>query len=209
MFSFRLAAVALFLALAAGPANAGQVTEISAEGVHQILAPPQMPALGAARAPITVVEYLDYNCPYCRKIAPDLVQLTRANRDVRVLFKDWPIFGGVSVYAARAAIAANWQGKYLAAHHALISVTERIASEAQVRDLLKTAGIDLGRLDADLKAHGQDIDKALARNAMEARALGLQGTPGLVIGDILVPGSLSLENMQTLVAHARAAAKQQ
>jgi protein-disulfide isomerase len=192
-------ALALLTAVVARPAAAGQIAEVSAEGMRHIVAPPQMPAMGAKQARITIVEYLDYNCPYCRKIAPDLVKLAKRDHRVRVLFKDWPIFGGVSVYAARAAIAANYQGKYLAAHHALISTPERLTSKEQVRSALKKAGIDLRRLAADMKLREYDIDAAIARNKAEARALGLQGTPALIFGDLLVPGAVSFEGMQKLV----------
>lgn len=207
MFKRALAALALLTTLAATPAAADQIAQISAEGMRHIVAPPLMPALGTRNATVTVVEYLDYNCPYCRKIAPDLVKLAKTDQRVRVLFKDWPIFGGVSVYAARAAIAANYQGKYLAAHHALISSSQRLTSEEQVRSTLKKAGIDLRRLAADMKLREYDIDAVIARNNAEARALGLQGTPAVIVGDLLVPGAVSFESMQKLVNLAGKPAK--
>ena len=152
---------------------------------------------------MTVVEYLDFNCPYCRRAAVTLGQLLSSDPKVRILFKDWPIFGGVSSYAARAALAAQWQGRYLAAHDILIDSPVRLASETQVRDRLTLAGVDLGKLDRDMADHRDDIDAVLDRTNGEARALGFSGTPGLVVGAFVVPGAVSLENLRTLVAASR------
>jgi protein-disulfide isomerase len=166
----------------------------------QILAPPQMPALGSARAKITVVEYMDYNCPYCRLMAPDFQRLVRTDPNVRILFKDWPIFGPVSTYAARASLAANYQGKYLIAHQALLSTPDRLSSIKQVRDALRHADINLKRLDTDLRVHGAAINATLARIRAEAQGLGLEGTPGLIVGDLFVPGAVDFADLQKLIA---------
>jgi protein-disulfide isomerase len=186
-----------------GPPAPAQVIQITPAGRAEILAHPATPYAGAANGDVTVVEYLDFNCPYCRKTAVSLGQLIAAEPKVRVLYKDWPIFGGVSVYAARAALAANWQDRYLAAHNILIDSPVRLASEAQVRERLTLAGVDLARLDRDLAGHGGAIDEILARNDEEARALTLTGTPGLVIGDYIVPGALDVDKLRQLVALAR------
>jgi len=191
----------LALGLAAG-ADA-QVMELTPEGRDAVLASPATPFAGHAGADVTVVEYLDFNCPYCRKTAVTLGQLLAGDAKVRILFKDFPIFGGVSVYAARAALAAQWQGRYLAAHDILIDSPARLASETQVRNRLALAGVDLARLDRDLAAHKGEIDAILARNNDEARALGYTGTPGLVVGAFVVPGALSLENLRVLITATR------
>ena len=191
----------LALGLAAG-ADA-QVMELTPEGRDAVLASPATPFAGHDGADVTVVEYLDFNCPYCRKTAVTLGQLLAGDAKVRILFKDFPIFGGVSVYAARAALAAQWQGRYLAAHDILIDSPARLASETQVRNRLALAGVDLARLDRDLAAHKGEIDAILARNNDEARALGYTGTPGLVVGAFVVPGALSLENLRVLITATR------
>ena len=190
------------LVLLAVPASA-QVSQITPTGKAAILAHPATPYAGAASGDVTLVEYLDFNCPYCRKMAVNLGQLIGAEPKVRVLYKDWPIFGGVSVYAARAALAANWQDRYLVAHNILIDSPTRLASEAQVRERLAIAGVDLTRLDHDLADHGAAIDEILARNSDEAQALNFTGTPGLVIGDYIVPGALEVDELRKLVALAR------
>jgi protein-disulfide isomerase len=193
------------LALGLVPAARAQLMELTPEGRAAVLARPDTPFAGRPGADVTVVEFLDFNCPYCRKAAVTLGQLLAADPKVRILYKDWPIFGGVSVYAARAALAAQWQGRYLAAHDILIDTSARLASEAQVRERLGLAGVDLEQLDRDLAAHRREIDDVLARNAAEARALRFSGTPGLVVGAFVVPGAVSLDNMRTLVNVSRRA----
>jgi protein-disulfide isomerase len=191
------------LALGLVPAARAQVMELTPEGRAAVLADPATPFAGKVGADVTVVEFLDFNCPYCRKAAVTVGQLLAADPKVRILYKDWPIFGGVSVYAARAALAAQWQGRYLAAHDILIDTSARLASETQVRERLGLAGVDLDQLDRDLAAHRREIDDVLARNAAEARALNFSGTPGLVIGSFVVPGAVGLNDMRTMVNASR------
>jgi protein-disulfide isomerase len=196
-----LTAVLLALTLSGG-AYAQNAALITAAGQKQMLNDPGTPLLGALHANITVVEYFDYNCSYCRKLAPAFGELVARDRGVAVLYKEWPIFHGVSTYAARLALATQWQGKYLQAHDALISAP-RLAQEGQVDDTLRQAGIDMTRLKADLAAHGAAIDEILKRNELEANALNLRGTPGLVVGRYVVSDVDSLESLQADVAHAR------
>ena len=202
---WRSAAAGLFAATTVflAPVAHAQLGRLTEAGRAAILARPATAFAGAAAGDVTVVEYLDFNCPYCRKAAVTLGELLVADPKVRVLYKDWPIFGGVSVYAARAALAAQWQGRYLAAHNILIDSPSRLTSETQVRDRLAAAGIDLAQLDRDLEAHGDAIDAILERNGAEARALEFSGTPGLVIGDFVAPGALGLDDLRSLVDAAR------
>ena len=202
----RAAAVLLVgaLALGATPAAAAGLSRITDAGKAAILARPATPTAGPATADVTVVEYLDFNCGFCKKAAVSLRELMAADPKVQVLYKDWPIFGGVSIYAARAALAANWQGRYIAAHNILINTPARLSSEALVRERLAFAGVDLAQLDRDLATHGAAIDTILARNDAEARALNFSGTPGMVIGDYLIPGALGVEDLRKLADAARA-----
>ena len=168
-----------------------------------MLARPATPFAGASAADVTVVEYLDFNCPYCKKVAVSLQQLIAGDAKIRVLYKDWPIFGGVSTFAARATLAAGYQGRYLAAHDILIDSPARLATEEQVRQRLAFAGVDLQQLDRDLAGHGGAIDAVLARNHQEALALGFTGTPGLLVGDFVVPGAVELDALRQLAKAAR------
>lgn len=165
----------------------------------QILAHPATPAAGAAEAAVTIVEWFDYNCPFCRKTHSQVQQLLHTNPKVRVLYKEWPIFGEVSDYAARSALAANWQRKYLTAHDALLGAPQELTDVAQVDSVLLEAGLDLPRLRRDRSEHAAEIEAILARSTQEAGSLGLRGTPGFLIGRQFVSRSLDLSQLQELV----------
>jgi protein-disulfide isomerase len=175
---------------------------VSAEAQKRILLDPGTPILGSAAADVTVVEYFDYNCPFCKALAPAFRPFIDGDHASAVLYKEWPIFGGVSIYAAQSALAASFQGKYLQAHDALISAP-RLAENSQVDSVLANAGIDLARLKADFIAHQASIDSLLARNDLEARGLGLHGTPGILIGRSVISGVSDLKSLQSAVALAR------
>src|SRR5262249_21244607 len=102
------------------PLQAQSVGNIPAEAQAAVTAKITTPAAGAKSADVTIVEFFDYNCPFCKKTEPELQRLLQADPKVRVVYKEWPIFGDVSTYASQSALAANWQGKYVAAHDALI-----------------------------------------------------------------------------------------
>ena len=148
------------------------------------------------------VEYFDYNCPFCKALAPDFRTLLATDRGVAVIYKEWPIFGGVSVYAAQAALATQFQGKYLQSHQALLSAP-RLAQTGQVDDVLRRSGIDMSKLKNDLLNHRAAIDALLARNQAEALALKLRGTPGILVGRTIAPGITDLKGLQTAVGLAR------
>ena len=168
-----------------------------------ILAHPGVPIAGGRATDVTIVEYFDYNCPYCRRASGALAELRATDPAVSVLYKEWPIFGGVSLIAARSALAAGWQGRYLAAHDALIAGSVKLASEADILARLDAAGVHLAQLRRDLIAHGREIDQTLIRNNAEARGLGFEGTPGLLVGSYVMPGALDVADMRTLVRAAR------
>jgi protein-disulfide isomerase len=198
--ALRLLAVLLLTPLtllAAEPRKAPAVL------VSALAQPPLMPAAGAKDADVTIVEFFDYNCPFCKKTAPELQKLLHADPKVRILYKEWPIFGDVSDYAARSALAANWQSRFLIAHDALIGAANDLDATAQVDAILKVAGVDLTQLARDRTAHATEISAILARNAQEAAALGFKGTPGIVVGRQLLPRSLTLKELQELTLSAR------
>lgn len=171
-----------------------------------VLRDPAIPAAGNRDGDVTIVEYFDYQCPYCRKIEPELQQVAQDDGHVRLVFKNWPILGGASVYAARVALAAGYQDKYVAAHEALIGLNSRL-TEAKARELLAGAGIDVARATRDLDARATDIDAVLARNNDQAKAFGFRGTPSFIIGKFRVPGILTMAQFEQAIADARAAAK--
>ena len=170
-----------------------------------VLRDPDIPVAGNANGDITIVEYFDYNCPYCRKIEPELRQVVQDDGKIRLVLKDWPILGPVSVIAARMALACKYQDKSASAHEALIGVASKL-TEARIRELLAGAGIDVDRLRRDLATHAKAIDAILARNNDQATAFGFRGTPSFIVGKFRVPGVLTMAQFEQVIADARKAA---
>jgi protein-disulfide isomerase len=170
-----------------------------------VLRDPDIPVAGNAKGDITIVEYFDYQCPYCRKIEPELQQVVSDDGKVRLVLKDWPILGPVSVIASRMALASKYQDKYLQAHAAMIGVASKL-TEPRLRELLAGAGIDVDRLDRDLSANAKAIDAILARNNDQATAFGFNGTPSFIVGKFRVPGVLTMAQFDQVIADARKAA---
>ena len=123
---------------------------------------------------------------------------------VRLVLKDWPILGEVSKIAARMALAAKYQDKYMPAHEAMIGVSSKL-TEPRIRELLAGAGIDMDRLDRDLAANAKAIDAILARNGDQAVAFGFKGTPSFIVGKFRVPGVLTMAEFEQAIADARKA----
>jgi protein-disulfide isomerase len=194
--------VCVLLLNTAGAADEQNVALITREGVRQILAIPGTEAVGARKPDVVIVEYFDYNCPYCKKLVPALKALLAQDPKVGLVYKDWPILGPASEYAAASALAAGWQGKYLAAHDALIG-GPRLAQDDQVDDILQHAGVNMDALKKDRIGHAKDIAALLGRNDDEANAIGLKGTPGVLVGRQLVGGIADLNMLKRLVANAR------
>jgi protein-disulfide isomerase len=178
------------------------VEVISPAQQKQLLTNPGSSSVGPANPDVTIVEYFDYNCPFCRELTPELKSLIRDDRKVAFVYKDWPIFGGVSVYAAREALAAEWQGKYLIAHDTLIN-GPRLTQEDQVDAELKAAGVDMPVLAKDRQTHAAQIDALLRRNDSESHSLHIHGTPGIVVDRQVLPGTVDLNGLKLLVDRAR------
>ena len=155
---------------------------------------------------VTIVEYMDYQCPYCRATHGPLKQLLEKDHKVRVIFRDWPIFGPASEQAALIAIASKYQGKYLAVHDALME-TPLPLDDAKIKAAAKKAGADWDRIQKDMAAHSEEIEDLFQRNDKQAQLLGLEGTPGFIIGDVQSFGGLTLEQVRESVAEARKGGK--
>jgi protein-disulfide isomerase len=169
-----------------------------------VLRDPDVPVTGNASGDITIVEWFDYQCPYCRKLEPELRQVVQDDGKVRLVLKDWPILGPVSVVAARMALACKRQDKYNEAHDALIGVNSKL-TEPRINELLTGAGIDFDRAKRDLAANASAIDAILARNNDQATAFGFRGTPSFIVGKFRVPGALTIAEFEQAIADARKA----
>jgi protein-disulfide isomerase len=150
--------------------------------VEGILHDPEAPTAGNPKGDVTIVAFLDYNCPFCKKSAPDLDRIVKEDGNVRLVYKDWPILTDASVYGAQLALAAQYQGKYGIVHHALMSIPGLRIPREQMLDAVRASGVDMARLEADRKANAARIAALLRRNASQADSLGLQGTPTYLIG---------------------------
>lgn len=157
--------------------------------------------LGDPKGTVTIVEFFDYQCPYCRQAEKTIEAFIQQHPGVRVEHRHWPIIGDPSLYAARIAMAASWQGKYAAAHHALITLSTPF-NQDKVRQAVAAAGVDLGQLDRDLKQHGSDIDTALFQTTMEANDLHLNGTPAFRIGKQTIKGPIDAATLEDAVVSA-------
>jgi protein-disulfide isomerase len=169
-----------------------------------VLHDPDIAVAGNADGDIAIVEWFDYQCPYCRKLEPELRQVVQDDGKVRLLLKDWPILGPVSVVAARLALACKYQDKYIQAHDALMGVNSKL-TEARIDELIRDAGIDLDRAKDDLAANAKAIDGILGRNNRQAEALGFKGTPSFIVGKFRVPGVLTMAQFEQVIADARKA----
>jgi protein-disulfide isomerase len=169
-----------------------------------VLRDPDNPVLGNPNGDITVVEWFDFNCPYCRKIEPEMRQVVQDDGKVRLVLKDWPILGPVSVVAARMALACKYQNKYDKAHDAMIGVSSKL-TEPRIYELLAGAGVDVDRAKADLATNAKAIDGMLARNNETAEGLGFRGTPSFIVGKFRVPGVLTMDQFELVIADARKA----
>ncbi|WP_319797937.1 DsbA family protein [Nitrobacter sp.] len=199
-FGFGAAMAGLGLA----PARAVTSDEVLTETA--VLRDPEIPPAGNAHGDVTIVEFFDYNCPYCRRLAPELAQVVYDDGKVRMIFKDWPILGPVSVYASRLALASKYQGKFADAHEALMSTSSRL-TEPRIRELLSGARIDVDRALKDMAANAGAIDAILKRNNAQATAFGFKGTPAFIIGKFRVPGPLTMVQFDQAIADARKAAR--
>jgi protein-disulfide isomerase len=158
---------------------------------------------GNPQGDVTIVEFFDYRCGYCKQVQPSLMTLLKEDSKVRLVLKEMPVLGPESVVAARAAVAAMEQdkgGKYLAFHNAMMEFRGQI-TEAEIFRLAGKAGLDTGKLKADMAS--PKVEQVLRANLALADTLGIQGTPGFVIGDQLVPGAIPLDTLRQLVKEAR------
>jgi protein-disulfide isomerase len=198
-------AIALGLGAAPKAARAAGDDEETVLTEALVLRDPDIPVAGNADGDITIVEYFDYQCPYCRRIEPELRQVVQDDGKVRLIWKDWPILGPISVVATRMALASRYQDKYVQAHEAMMAVNSKL-TEPRIREVLAGAGVDIDRLNRDLATNSKAIEALVARNNDQATAFGFRGTPSFIVGKFRVPGVLTMEQFGQVIADARKAA---
>lgn len=161
---------------------------------------PQDPTDGNPQGDVTVVEFFDVRCPYCRRMLPVMTDLLRHDRNIRVVYKDIPILGAASVLGAKALLAAQAQGGYLKMRDAVMTGPAEITTET-LRAAAAKAGLDWDRLQKDMGE--PSVQHRIDANIELAHKLDIQGTPAYVIGASLMPGAVSLADLQAAVAEAR------
>ena len=182
-------------------AEAARATQTLGALRPQLENDPNAPVLGNPNGDVTVVEFFDYNCPYCRQAKPTVEALLAQDPNVRLVYREWPILGEGSVFAARAALASRNQGKYEEFHWAMMGMQGR-AEETSVLRIAESIGLDIDQLIIDMES--PEIDQHFAASVELTKALGFGGTPSFVVGDALVPGLIEIDAMTQLVDQARA-----
>ena len=156
--------------------------------------------IGNPKGNVTVVEFFDYNCGYCKSMFSAVREILEEDGNVRMVMKEFPILGPGSVVAARAALASREQGKYPELHMALLGHKGSL-NQASVEGIAKDVGLNIDKLRADMK--NPEINEILGNNMALAKDLGIEGTPALIVGDTLVPGAIGVDRLRDLISDAR------
>ena len=167
---------------------------------REIFDDPATPIGGNPQGDVTIVEFFDYRCPYCKQVQPALQALLDQDHKLRFVYKEMPVLGAPSITAAHAALAARLQGKYEFFHAAMMATKGQITDEV-VYQVAGSVGLDVDRLKHDMAA--PEIDRAVKDNLALASALDIRGTPGFIIGDHIVPGAIDLDALKDMIADAR------
>lgn len=167
---------------------------------REIFEDPDTPFAGNPNGDVSLVEFFDYRCPYCKQVEPSLEALIGEDRQLRIVYKEFPVLGPESMTASKAALAARKQGKYDALHRALMALKGQI-NDTAVFKTAESVGLDVDRLKRDMAA--PEISRALKANTELADALDIRGTPGFVVGNEIVPGAIDLASLKQLIATAR------
>ena len=181
-------------------ANSQRTMELVDKNDPELFEDPGSPVGGNPDGDVTIVEFFDYKCPYCKRVVPSIRQLLADDSNIRFVYKEWPILGPDSVLAARAALAAWKQDKYEEFHFAMMGVRGAI-SEGTLMQTARKIGLDVDRLAQDM--YSDEIAGTIKRNMAVAARLGIRGTPAFIVGDTLVPGAVALTDLRELVQAVR------
>jgi protein-disulfide isomerase len=182
-------------------AEESEATAVLKARAEEIFRDKDSPVGGNPNGNVTLVEFFDYNCPYCRQVTPIMQEAEAADLQLRVVYKEFPILGPNSTFSAKAALAVHRQGKYLAFHKEMM-LDRGVADEAKVLRIAAKIGIDVERMKSAM--NDPAIAAMVERNLALAQALRINGTPGFVIGDQIVRGAIDLKALQALIQEARA-----
>jgi protein-disulfide isomerase len=179
-----------------------QQTQTLAQLQSDIYKDPLAPIGGNPKGDVTIVEFFDYNCGYCKRVHPTVVKLLKSDGKIRYVFKEFPILGPSSILAARAALAA-WnldQSKYEIFHTALMKSRGGL-SEGKILRIAMKSGFDEAKLKTAMK--DPKVEAAIQKNHSIAQALKITGTPAFIIGDQVIPGAIDIDTMKKIIAETR------
>ncbi|HZB92933.1 MAG TPA: DsbA family protein [Stellaceae bacterium] len=180
--------------------KANAVKQAIAARRDELLHDQSVPAGGNPHGDVTIVEFFDYRCPYCKEVEPSIEALLQQDHKLRIVYKEFPVLGPASVYASRIALAAVKQGKYAAFHRAMMAMKGDITDDVVLK-VARSVGIDLDEAKAEMNAPA--IDDVIKRNYALADALDIEGTPAFIIGDTLIPGATDIDQLRQLIAEQR------
>ncbi|MBF0355572.1 MAG: thioredoxin domain-containing protein [Alphaproteobacteria bacterium] len=161
---------------------------------------PNSPVGGNAKGDVTLVEFFDYRCGYCKSVHDAVMRVVKDDGKIKLVYKDLPVLGAESVYAARAALASVKQKKYTEFQDVLMRHKGGFGEDV-VMSLAKEVGIDPDRLKKDMAS--EDVAKVLKSNMELAESLGIRGTPGFIMGDHIIPGAVPEASLRQWVSDAR------
>jgi len=162
--------------------------------------PPENTIIGDPDGDVTVVEFFDYNCGYCKSVLPVVINKLRTDGNIRLVLKEFPILGPTSVMASKAALASRKQGKYADFHQALMAHKGGFTNST-ILSLAQNVGLDSTLLQIDMD--DPEVEKIIETNRALARELQINGTPAFIIGNTLVPGAISEEELTELIENER------
>jgi protein-disulfide isomerase len=160
------------------------------------------PVGGNPDGDVTLVEFFDYRCGYCKRVHPSVMKLIREDGNIRYVYKEFPILGPDSVYAARAALASQPQGKYAEFSNALMESRGSL-DKGRVLTIARKTGLDTASLEKEMGAMKSDIERILQNNYKLAQELNIDGTPGFVVGDLVIRGAVEFKALKSVVAQTR------
>lgn len=202
----RLFLAALAATLLCAGAPAAQSDALVAPGAEiekeDFFKPGIAPQIAPRNYDLTIVYFMDYACPQCRRYTPDVERVMREDRRIRWIYRDIPSISSKSRDAARVAIAAQWQNRHHAFHRALMMTPGRL-TDATIRAAAAKVGLNWARLQRDLKLRGKEIDRQIERNIALADAAGMPGTPAFIVGERQSNGALDYKGLKAEIADAR------
>lgn len=199
----RRTAVTLVAAAALSVHPLGSTRAQGTITLDMIVNDPEVPNGGNLKGDVTIVAFLDYNCPFCKKSSLDLERIVREDGMIRVVYRDWPVLAPTSYYGSQLALGAKYQGQYEAAHRALMAIPGFGVPKDRMLQGVRDAGMDMKRLGADMARHSGEIDALVKRTLAIGDALGFEGTPVYLVGPYKA-STLDLAGFREAVAAVRA-----